>query len=120
MTEDSLLQVMGGIGQASARFSLIDAIVGLLGGLLLAWAALDGLVAERRVEIGVMKAVGWQSHHVRKTFLTEAFLLSLIEGVVGFLVALAVLASVCGGTFAGWNSARKAANLKPAQSLRQR
>jgi putative ABC transport system permease protein len=168
MTEDSLLQVMGGIGQVSARFSLIAAIVGLIAGLLMAWAALGGLVAERRAEIGVMKAVGWQSRHVQKAFLTEAFLLSLMGGLVGFLVGwgaalllgqiplpdtsntitqtiqgmamiqadtpiltlparvdawtltLAVMASVCGGAFAGWYSARKAANLKPAESLRQR
>jgi putative ABC transport system permease protein len=168
MTEDSMLQVMGGIGQVSARFSLIAAIVGLLGGLLLAWAALSGLVTERRVEIGIMKAVGWQSHDVQKTFLMEAFLLSLMGGLVGFFLgwgvalllgqlplpataapatqtiqsmamiqadvptltlpakvdaatlALAILASVAGGTFAGWTNARKAAAQKPAQSLRQR
>ena len=168
MTEDSLLQVMGGISQVSARFSLIAALVGLLGGLLLAWAALGGLVAERRVEIGVMKAVGWQSRHVERAFLQEAFLLSLLGGLVGFLLgwgvalllgqlplpevttpatqtlqsmamvptntatltlparvdaltlALAVLASVGGGTLAGWSSARRAAALKPAQTLSQR
>ncbi len=168
MTEDSLLQVMGGIGQVSARFSLIAATVGLLGGLLLAWAALGGLVAERRLEIGVMKAVGWQSRHVEQAFLLEAFLLSLMGGLVGFLLgwgvalllgqiplpdtgtaatqtiqgmamvqtaapsitlparvdvatlALAILASVGGGTLAGWTSARRAAAIKPAQSLRLR
>jgi putative ABC transport system permease protein len=168
MTEDSLLQVMGGIGQVSARFSLIAALVGLLGGLLLAWAALGGLVAERRVEIGVMKAVGWQSRHVEQVFLLEAFLLSVAGGIAGFLLGsavasllgqmplpdaatpagqtiqsmamlqaaprsltlparvdaitlvLAILASVAGGTVAGWASARRAAGAKPAQSLRLR
>jgi ABC-type lipoprotein release transport system permease subunit len=168
MTEDSLLQVMGGIGQVSARFSLIAAMVGLLGGLLLAWIALGGLVGERRVEIGIMKAVGWQSRHVEQVFLMEGFLLSLAGGLAGFLLgwgvavllsqlplpntavpaaqtiqsmamvqagdpiltlpaqvdaltlALAVLASVGGGTFASWSSARRAASLKPAQCLNQR
>ncbi|RPJ25151.1 MAG: FtsX-like permease family protein [Chloroflexi bacterium] len=167
MTEDSLLQVMGGIGQVSARFSQIAAAVGLLGGLLLAWAALGGLVGERRVEIGVMKAIGWQSRHVEQVFLLEGFLLSLTGGLIGFLLgwgialllgqlplpivtetatqtiqsmamvqtgnetltlparvdtltlALAVLASVAGGTFASWSSARRAASLKPAQTLSQ-
>jgi putative ABC transport system permease protein len=167
MTEDSLLQVMGGIGQVSARFSQIAAIVGLLGGLLLAWAALGGLVGERRVEIGIMKAIGWQSRHVEQVFLLEGFLLSLAGGFIGFLLgwavalllgqlplpgitetaaqtvqsmamvqtgdqaltlparvdaltlALAVLASVAGGTFASWSSARRAASLKPAQTLSQ-
>jgi len=157
MTEDSLLQVMSGIGQVSARFSQIAAIVGLLG----------GLVGERRVEIGVMKAVGWQSRHVEQVFLLEGFLLSLAGGLIGFLLrwgvalllgqlplpgvtetatqtiqsmamvqtgdevltlparvdaltlALAVLASLAGGTFASWSSARQAASLKPAQSLSQ-
>ncbi|MBI4787005.1 MAG: ABC transporter permease [Chloroflexi bacterium] len=168
MTEDSLLQVMGGIGQVSARFSLIAATVGLLGGLVLAWAALGGLVAERRLEIGVMKALGWGRREVERVFLLEALLLSVLGGLVGFFLgwgvalllgqlplpdaatpmaqtiqsmalvptetqaitlpvqvdaltlALAVLASVGGGTLAGWTSARQAAGLKPAQMLRQR
>ncbi|MHB1134796.1 MAG: ABC transporter permease [Chloroflexota bacterium] len=88
LTEDSLLQVMGGISQVSARFSTVAAAVGLLGGLLLAWIALGGLVAERQQEIGLMKAVGWSGGTVGRVFLREALLLSALGGIVGVLLGL--------------------------------
>lgn len=86
LTEDSLLQVMGGIGQVSARFSLVAAAVGLVGGLVLAWIALSGLVSERTREIGVMKAVGWRASDVGRAFLLEALLLSLAGAALGILL----------------------------------
>ena len=89
ITEDSLLQVMGGIGQVSARFAEVAAALGLVGGLVLAWLAMSGLVAERRQEIGLMKAVGWQSRNVARVFLMEALLLSLAGGLVGMALGRA-------------------------------
>lgn len=89
ITEDSLLQVMGGIGQVSARFAQVAAALGLVGGLVLAWLAMGGLVAERRQEIGVMKAVGWRAGDVARVFLTEALLLSLAGGLVGMALGWA-------------------------------
>jgi putative ABC transport system permease protein len=89
ITEDSLLQVMGGIGQVSARFAQVAAALGLVGGLVLAWLAMGGMVAERRQEIGLMKAVGWQSIDVVRVFLMEALLLSLAGGLVGMALGLA-------------------------------
>jgi len=89
ITEDSLLQVMGGIGQVSARFAQVAAGLGLVGGLILAWLAMSGLVNERRQEIGLMKAVGWQSRDVARVFLMEALLLSTAGGLVGMVLGWA-------------------------------
>ena len=83
ITEDSLLQVMGGIGQVSARFAQVAGALGLLGGLILAWLAMSGLLAERRREIGLMKAVGWRAGDVARVFLLESLLLSLAGGLAG-------------------------------------
>jgi putative ABC transport system permease protein len=89
ITEDSLLQVMGGIGQVSARFATVASVVGLAGGLVLSWLALSGMVAERAWEIGVMKAVGWRSADVARVFLLEALLLSGVGGLLGLLLGWA-------------------------------
>ena len=87
-TEDSLLQVIGGVGKVSARFSTSAAVVGLVGGLLLAWFALQALVTERRREIGILKALGWRRCHVNRAFLAESALLCLAGGIFGIALGL--------------------------------
>ncbi|GIQ69641.1 membrane protein [Xylanibacillus composti] len=84
VTEDSLIQVMGGIGKVSAQFAKAAAAVGLVGGVLLAWFALQGMMAERRKEIAIMKALGWRKREIYKLFLLETALL----GGIGLLAGL--------------------------------
>ncbi len=91
ITEDSMVQVMGGIGKVSARFSTAAAAVGLIGGLLLSWFALQGMVNERRKEIAIMQAIGWQKKQILKVFIIEA----LVLGCLGCLLGLGL----------GWGSA---------------
>jgi putative ABC transport system permease protein len=57
-------------------------------------------VLERRVEIGVMKAIGATNTSVTALFLTEHFLLALIGGAIGFLFG-AGLARVLGASVFG-------------------
>jgi len=88
-SQESILQVMGGVARVSARFAEMAGLVGLLGGWVLAWVALSGLVAERQREIGVMKAMGWRARDVTRAFLTESLLLSLMGGLLGVALGLA-------------------------------
>jgi len=94
ISQESILQVMGGVARISARFAKVAGLVGMLGGWVLAWVALAGLVTERQGEIGVMKAVGWRKRDVTRAFLLESLLLSLTGGIVGmalgFGTALAI------------------------------
>ena len=83
ISQESILQVMGSVARVSARFAEVAGLVGLLGGWVLAWVALSGLVAERQREIGVMKAVGWRARDVIRVFLAESLLLSLSGGLIG-------------------------------------
>jgi putative ABC transport system permease protein len=89
ISQESILQVMGGVARVSARFAEVAGLVGLLGGWVLSWVALSGLVAERQREIGVMKAIGWRARDVTRTFLTESLLLSLMGGLIGIAAGLA-------------------------------
>jgi putative ABC transport system permease protein len=88
LSEESILQVMGGIARVSAQFASVAGWVGLAGGWVLAYAALAGLVTERRREIAVMKAVGWQQRDVVRAFLAEALLVSVVGGVLGLVLGL--------------------------------
>ncbi|MDR6225982.1 ABC transporter permease [Desmospora profundinema] len=88
ISEDSLVQVMGGVGRISAQFSTIAAAVGLIGGVLLAWFSLSGLINERRREVGIMKAIGWKGNQVIRIFVSEAVLLSSIGALVGVGIGL--------------------------------
>ena len=165
-TEQSIVQVMGGIALVSQRFAGVASFVALLGGLVLTGLALSASVAERKREIGVMKAVGWTAAEVRRYFIIEGLAISmagvLIGIALGWLTTLALglipidlsalnantplgLATapvifetptlpatitivpliqafgvaMIGGAAASWLVARRAANLKPAEALRQ-
>jgi putative ABC transport system permease protein len=95
MSQESILQVMGGVARISTKFSKVAGLVGMAGGVALAWIALAGLVAERRREIGVMKAIGWRSRDVTRVFLGEIFLLGLLGGLLGIALGSG-LAAVLG------------------------
>jgi len=86
ISQESILQVMGGVARISARFAKVAGLVGMLGGWVLAWVAMAGLVTERQGEIGVMKAVGWRRRDVTQVFLLESLFLSLAGGVVGIVL----------------------------------
>jgi putative ABC transport system permease protein len=164
-TEQSIVQVMGGIALVSQRFAGVASFVALLGGLALTGLALSASVSERRREIGVMKAVGWMASEVRKYFVFEGLVISMVGALTGIAlgwlttlaiaripinlnalntnaplslvttvadnvptlpatvtpgsVMLALGIAAIGGTAASWLAASRAANLKPAEALRQ-
>ena len=85
-TEQSIVQVMSGISRVSERFAGVAALAALVGGLLLAGLALSSNVSERKMEIGVMKAVGWTARDVKRYFIAEGLALTLAGAVIGILL----------------------------------
>ncbi len=96
ISQQSILQVMGGVSRVTARFSAAAGLLGAIGGIALAWAALSGLMAERRREIGIMKAVGWRTRDIVRTFLSESAILSICGGIVGTGIGLVLALSLAG------------------------
>ena len=86
LTEQSIVQVMGGIAQVSDRFSGVAALVALLGGLILTGVTLNAGIRIREREIGVMKAVGWQARDVMKLCVVEGIVLSVVGALLGILL----------------------------------
>lgn len=92
MTEQSIVQVMGGVAQVSNRFAGIAASAALLGGLLLTGITLSAGINLRAVEIGVMKATGWLARDVIRLFTAEGILVSLLGAALGIALGwLAIL-----------------------------
>lgn len=63
--------------------TLLGSVIGLMNIMLVS-------VAERTREIGVSKALGARSTTIRRQFLTESILISLVGGVVGVILGMLV------------------------------
>jgi putative ABC transport system permease protein len=71
------------------RFSYAMAGVVVFIGSLIVFVTMMGSVNERTVEIGVFRAIGFRRSHIMRIILLEAALVSLLAGLLGFLVGMA-------------------------------
>jgi len=129
-----LAQTMTGLLMSVASVSLLVGGIGIMNIMLVS-------VTERTREIGLRMAVGARTRDILRQFLTEAVSLSVLGGIVGILLGVAVsrlLTTVLGwptlvttssiaiafafaaavGIFFGYYPARKAATLDPIDALR--
>ena len=85
-TQDKMLEVLGSV------LDVLTAVVGALGAISLVVGGIGILtimtiaVAERRAEIGLLRALGASRGQILSLFLLEATLLALLGGVAGFLL----------------------------------
>jgi putative ABC transport system permease protein len=69
-------------------FSLAIAVVVLLIGALVVFVTMMGSVNERTREIGIFRALGFRRAHVMRLILMESSVVSLLAGLLGFLVGM--------------------------------
>jgi putative ABC transport system permease protein len=91
ITQDALVSAFSSIMQALtlalaaiASVSLVVAGVGIMNVMLVS-------VAERRAEIGLLKALGARDRQVLAAFLTEAVVLSVVGGLIGLATGFAAI-----------------------------
>ena len=81
------------LDQIRTVFLIIDAVLGLLGGISLLVASFGIAntmimsILERTREIGIMKAIGAEDREIKLIFFVEAAVIGLLGGVIGVLVA---------------------------------
>ncbi|WP_374012240.1 ABC transporter permease [Pseudoxanthomonas koreensis] len=134
-TRTATTNLMSKLLGAVATICLVIGGIGIMNIMLVS-------VTERIKEIGLRLAVGAGPTDVRRQFLAEAMLISLIGGVIGIaigvvgallvgqvsdlpvalngrVVGLAAAFSIATGLFFGYYPARKASQLDPIEALRQ-
>jgi putative ABC transport system permease protein len=67
----------------------VSGIIMIIGGLVVLISMMSS-VKERTREIGVFRAIGYRKSHVIQIVLTEATILSLIGGIIGYLIGMSV------------------------------
>jgi putative ABC transport system permease protein len=93
------LPIWNTITQAKYMKKLFDSMQLFLGSVAIVTLILGGVgvmnimlfcVQERTHEIGVLKAIGARRRHIRLQFLCEAMALSIIGGVLGYILAILI------------------------------
>ena len=134
-TRTQTTKLMSWLLGAVAGISLIVGGIGIMNIMLVS-------VTERIREIGLRMAVGAGPRDIRRQFLAEAMLISLIGGIIGIalgiigallvskvgtlpialnsqVIGLAAAFSIATGLFFGYYPASKASKLDPIEALRQ-
>lgn len=131
---ETMQSMMKGILVGIASISLLVGGIGIMNMMIVS-------VTERTIEIGLRKALGAQPKHIQLQFIIEAVILSLIGGVTGVILGIAI--SLVGfnmlsinavlsmdaillgvgfsaliGIIFGWAPAKKASELNPIDALR--
>ena len=131
---DTMMGLMTNLLVGIASIALLVGGIGIMNMMLVS-------VTERTSEIGLRKALGARPRSIQVQFLLESIILSLLGGMIGVVLGLAVSMilssamdiafvfspgavalgvgfSLAVGVIFGWAPARKASNLNPIDALR--
>ena len=139
VTADLLQSLWRGISAGLFLLMIFISGISLVVGAIVIANIMFVSVVERTKEIGVRRALGARRKDIRRQFLLEAALLSLVGGIIGVIVGagiamavkqvfpaqvklsfivLGVAVATVAGVLAGWIPSNQASKLPPVEALR--
>jgi lipoprotein-releasing system permease protein len=108
ITRDQIQNTYSAVFGWKSGFVLSSMLVALFAFLILIWDKASGLSLEEKREIGILKAIGWDTDVVLSVKLWEGLLLSGISCLSGILMAYAYIywfrAAGLREIFVGWST----------------
>ncbi len=118
LSKDSLKQTYSAIFGWRSGVFLIGLISSLLAFAILVWDRASGMSAEERREIGILKAIGWETKDILELKTYEALIVSLNSYLLGVLLAFIHVyllnAPLLKPLLIGWSTLYPEFALKPA------
>ncbi len=76
------------------KFGMAVGIVVLIIGSMIVFTTMMSSVNERTREIGIFRAIGFRRTHIMKIIMLEAFILSIISGIVGYGIGMGITLTI--------------------------
>lgn len=122
ITRSQIESTYGAMFNWKSGFVLSSLLVVIMAFLVLIWDKASGLSPEEKKEIGILKAIGWDTEMVLSVKFYESLILSLISTVLGIIVSYFFIYTLHAPglreIFIGWSSVYPSFKLVPSIDFR--
>ncbi len=89
-SSDSVLQLMGGMTAVADRSAMLASVIALIGAGAFIFKTSAESILRRTKDLGLLKAIGWTGHDLRRQILAEILIQVMLGWLIGVLLGYVV------------------------------